>query len=340
MKYVTNTDPLTSLERGCPPYQAKDPLVPTVCHEPWWLNAASGGRYEEVTVNSGGRTVGRLPFVRRQSFGFTICEAPELTHCLGPAVDEGNGRTVSRNLRRGEITRELIEKLPSFAYFTQWLHRGVPDALPFVQHDFTVEADFTYEVAPDPEQAIWRNMRDKTRNLIRYAHEQTELVDLEPAAFSALYDAKLQRKGQSFNKMIKSNSHLVFEAALSRGQGRLLAARDEAGTILAAIFYVWDASVTYYMLTTRAPGTHNGAVSRLIWEAMRESAAQGRIFDLGGIGTAGSVLFYIGFGGEVRPRYVVHRLNPVFGTLRSSLLKSREIIQRLKAHRSNQEVKP
>lgn len=54
---------------------------------------------------------------------------------------------------------------------------------------------------------------------------------------------------------------------------------------------------------------------------MRESAAHGRIFDLGGIGTSGSVLFCIGFGGEVRSRYVVERMNPVFGAMRSSLMK-------------------
>ena len=99
---------------------------------------------------------------------------------------------------------------------------------------------------------------------------------------------------------------------------------------------MWDESVTYYMLTTRAPGTHNGVVSRLIWEAMRESAAQGRIFDLGGIGTTGSVLFYTAFGGEVRPRYLVQRMGPVFGAMRFSAMKSREVIQNLRARQSHQ----
>jgi hypothetical protein len=72
-------------------------------------------------------------------------------------------------------------------------------------------------------------------------------------------------------KMINSNSQSVFEVTLSGSQGCLLAARDEAGTLLAAIFYVWDSSVTYCRLTTRAPRTHSGVVTRLIWEAMRES---------------------------------------------------------------------
>ncbi len=189
----------------CAPSRSeRDPLVPTIFHEPWWLEVASGGQYEEVTVSSDGRTIGRLPFQRRKRLGFTICEPLELTHFLGPAVDEGSGETVSRNLRRAEITCELIEKLPSRIYLPQWLHQGIPDALPFVQHGFTIEAAFTYEVAPGPEQAMWRNMRDKTRNVIRRAQEQTKFVDLEPAAFCTLYDANLERKGQAYNKMLKS----------------------------------------------------------------------------------------------------------------------------------------
>jgi len=328
---------LTYPERACLP---KDPLVPTIFHEPWWLEAASGGQYEEVTVSSSGRTVGRLPFQRRTRLGFTICEPLELTHFLGPAVDEGDETPESQALVRAEITLELIEKLPSRIFLPQWLHRGIPDALPFVQHGFTIEAAFTYEVNPAPEETIWKNMRDKTRNVIRRAQEQTELLDLEPAAFHALYNANLQQRGEPSNYMLKTNAQAIFDAALSRRRGRLLAARDEAGTLLAAIFYVWDASVTYSLLTTRAPGTHNGVVSRLIWEAMRESAAHGRIFDLGGIGTMGSVLFYTAFGGEVSLRYIVRRIPLVYGAMRSSLLKSREVIQRLKARRLQQELEP
>src|SRR5215217_5045152 len=144
-----------------------DPLIPTIFHEPWWLEAATAGQIEEVTVESGGRTVGRLPFVRKKKLGLVSCVLPEVTPFLGPAVDEGFGGMVSRTLRRHQVTRDLIEKLPAFNNFFQLLHRDVPDALPFLQHGFTVEPHFTFEVPPAPEAAIWRNMRDKARNVIR-----------------------------------------------------------------------------------------------------------------------------------------------------------------------------
>jgi hypothetical protein len=37
-----------------------NPLVPTIFHEDWWLEAATGGRFEVAEVAAGGRVVGRL----------------------------------------------------------------------------------------------------------------------------------------------------------------------------------------------------------------------------------------------------------------------------------------
>jgi hypothetical protein len=324
--------PLKSLEKAMPVVKRRDPLSPTIFHEAWWLAAATGGRYEEVTVSSGGRTVGRLPYLIKKRLGLQACVMPELSLFLGPAVDEGNGGTVSRNLRRGEITRDLIEKLPPCALYYHRLHRGTPDALPFIQHGYATEAVFTYEVAPDSEEALWRRMRDRTRDLVRSAQDQTELVHLDPDAFRSLYRSNLHKRGKP-DFLHQSNALPVFEAALSRGRGRLLGARDARGNVLGAIFYVWDDEVTYYVLTTRTPDMQNGVVSRLIWEAMRESAAHGRAFDFAGTGSFGSVLFYAAFGGAVHPRFLVQRKMPFYGAVRSSLARSREFIGNLTLRR-------
>jgi hypothetical protein len=88
----------------------------------------------------------------------------------------------------------------------------------------------------------------------------------------------------------------------------VLAARDAAGTIVAAIFYVWDQRSAYYMLTTRAKDAGNGAVSLLLWSAMCHASGLGLIFDFAGVGSnSGRALFSAGFGGTVAPRYVASR---------------------------------
>jgi hypothetical protein len=315
--------------------EPSDPLTPTIFHENWWLGTAANGAYEEVTVHSGGRLVGRFPYVCKQKLGFRVVYTPGMAQFVGPAVDEGRGGVVSRNLRRGEIMRALIAKLPRFDFFYQQFHRDVPDALPFLQSGFSVQVRFTYEVAPDDESVIWRNMRDKTRNVIRRAQEQTDLLELEPAHFCTLYNVNLERRGAYSNYMFQPNTLALIEAAVSRGQGSVLAAVNKQGDPLASIFYVWDNRVTYYMLTTRAPDAPNGAVSRLIWEAMRESATHGRIFDFDVVGTNGSLLFYTGFGGEVRPRYAAQRVAPLYQALKFSRTQSRAVAEKIKTLRLN-----
>lgn len=308
--------------------KSRAPLTPTVFHEPWWLEAATGGCYEEVTVSSGGRTVGRLPYLRRQRFGLSHCLLPELTHFLGPAVDEGTGGLVSRNLRRNKITLELIEKLPSFDFFYQRLHRDVADALPFVQHSFRAEASFTYEVEPASEAELWGKMRDKTRNVIRRAQEQSKIVELEPGSFCSLYENNLQNCGRSVNHMYSLYARPILGEAINRKQGRIIGAQEACGTISAAIFYVWDSAVTYYLLGTRKPDSGNGLVSLLIWEAMIDSARNGRVFDFDGVGSSGSVPFYISFGGTVKPRYTVYRKTPRYRLLDFSMTSWQMLTQK------------
>ncbi|MFC1455533.1 GNAT family N-acetyltransferase [Microvirga arabica] len=325
------TDNLNNtLDSARPHSKPFDPLTPTIFHERWWLEAATNGAYEEVTVSSGGRLVGRLAYARKESFGFRALTSSGMAQFQGPAVDEGTGGVVSRNMRRGEITRDLLAKLPRCDFFYQQLHRDFSDGLPIVESGFSVQVRFTYEVAPANEEVIWRNMRDKTRNVIRRAEEQTDLSEIEPAHFCTLYDVNLKRRGASSNYMFQPNTRALIEAAVSRGQGRVLAAINKQGDPAASIFYAWDDRVTYYLLTTRAPDSHNGAVSRLIWDAMREGATQGRIFDFDSVGTNGSVLFYTAFGGEVRPRYVAKRVTPVYRALQISLARSRNITARIK----------
>gem|GEM_PF-576648 len=310
---------------------APDPLVPTLFHEPWWLDAATGGRYEQVIVRSGGRDVGRLPFLRSKQFGLTEFVLPQLTPFLGPAVDEGNGRAVQRADTRRRIIHGLLDQLPAHSRFHQRLSAGSNDPMPFVERNYGGDVDFTYEVPPNSDEVMWGHLRDKTRNVIRRAQENSQLVDLDPIAFSQLYEGNLRRRGLLFNYMWGAPALPVFEAAIARGRARLLGARDSSGNVVAATFVAWDHATTYLILTTRRPSTHGGIVSLLIWEAMKESAARGTTFDFGGVGTRGSVLFYSGFGGVVAPRYVVWRATRTFSALDFSARKARSLATKMLA---------
>ncbi len=288
------------------PSPKMDPLVPTVFHNRWWIEAATGGDYHEAELRSGGQTVGRFPYVLRRRYGIhRLSTMPELTHFLGPAIDPGPGGAATQSLRHFQITQELLAKVTPASGFYHKLHRGIGDTLAFEAAGFSTQVQFTYEIAPRPESEVWSGMRDKTRNVIRRAGERWTIVRLDdPAAFSALYDTNLQARGLTNHQ---HRIETVCAAALTHGQGQILAAIDGSGHALGAIFVAWDRVSAYYLLATRTPGSDNGVMSLLVWQAIRDAAAAGLIFDFDGLGTPGSRLFYTGFGGRIAPRYIACR---------------------------------
>jgi hypothetical protein len=180
----------------------------------------------------------------------------------------------------------------------------------FQEQGFRTYVQFTHEVWPAPEEKLWRQMRDKTRNVIRRAEERLRVKEMaDPEEFVHLFGNNLHLRG------LRSELDLVLckktiTAALARNRGRILAAYDKGEGIVAASVCVWDDAASYYLLSTRTNDAGNGAVSLLIWESIKESARRKLVFDFAGLGTHGSVLLYSGFGATVTPRYVALRTSP------------------------------
>jgi Acetyltransferase (GNAT) domain len=279
-------------------------LAPTIFHEDWWLNAAANGDYEVAEVLNGGHVVGRLPYRITRRFGMKWCTQPELTYFLGPAVNEGTGNINTRFMRRLEITCDLLRKLPGVNFMQFRCHRGIQDVIPFQDLGFLTTVQFTHEIHPAPADELWRKIYHKKRRVILRATEKMSSSTLDdPALFMRFYEANLGARGIK-NKMNVPTCCRVIEACLARNRGRILAAFDQGKNLAAAIFYVWDNAVSYYMMTTRMLTSDSGTVSALVWQSMQDAAQRQLIFDLGGLSDARSVLFYAAFGGSVSPRYV------------------------------------
>lgn len=287
------------------PSGSVDPLEPTIFHESWWLELASDNRYSVAEVSTGAGVIGRFPYQINARKGMRFCDMPPMTHFLGPAVDEGEGSSNTRMLKRMAITRELIEKIPAVSSIYVKCHRGVADTIAFQNRGFHTSVQFTHEILPDSIDKLWKNMRDKTRNVIRRAQEQLDVTTLnDPAEFIRFYISGLNDK--------RVNSYIDFHicqklmmASLERGRGKIFAATNARGALVAAIFCVWDGTSYYYLMSTRNRNAGNGAVSLLVWEAMKDAANRGLIFDLDGLANSGSILLYAGFGATIHPRYIV-----------------------------------
>lgn len=293
-----------------------DPLTPTVFHEPWWLDLATKGTVKYVEVIEGGRVVGRMPYMVSSRFGISSSNMPTLTHFLGPGINDGTGSMPNRFIKRHSIARELIKKLPPLSAFRQKMHRDVTDTLSFQAEGFNVGAQFTFEIHPAPETVLWRAMRDKTRNVIRRAEEAlTVEVSLDPDIYFDLTMKNLNAVNAESNIDLAVCRQIVVKA-LDLGRGCIWVARDKNGEAKSAIFCAWDSKACYYIMSTRASDSGNGAIPLLLWHAIKFAASKGLLFDFDGIGSAGAVLLYAGFGGSVTPRYIVGRSTLTYKMLR------------------------
>jgi hypothetical protein len=309
-----------------------DLLAPTIFHESWWLDVATDHRYSVAEVSSGGKIVGKFPYLLIKRKGLSHIVMPTLTHFLGPALAEGEGSANTRFLRRLAITRELIAKLPSAIAYEIKCHAGVTDVIAFQAENFQTTVQFTHEVHPMPEQELWKRMRDKTRNVIRRAQEQYDVVALDDSrAFIEFYARNLRCRSY----LDLSLCGKIIQRCIARRRGRILAARSRNGDLVAANFCAWDAKSSYYLMSTRANNAGNGAGSLLVWKAILEATSRKLVFDMDGLASEGGILFFAGFGAEIRPRYVAERFTAL-GHIRRGFHAMRDpLIQRFAAKGSN-----
>jgi hypothetical protein len=295
-----------------------DPLTPTIFHQPWWLDIVTRGAWEQAEVRSGNQVVGRLPYLFSMKRVFNVAVMPQLTHALGPAIDAGRGSLNTQMLNRMEIMKELAGQLPAVGLFWQSCHRQINDVIALQGCGFDVAALFSAELQPAPEAALWAGMRDKTRNVIRRSSERSRVDEIDdPQVFRALYQRNLVGAGRRSYFDLDLIAPL-FEACRARQCGRMLMTRDEQGNPSAAVFYVWDRQTMWYFLSTRdRAAKDNGAVSLLLWHAIRDAARRGLVFDFDGVASEGSARFFAGFGGSVVPRYGIRRSTPAYDLVKT-----------------------
>ncbi len=236
---------------------------------------------------------------------------PPATYFLGPATDEGEGNSSNRFLKRMDLTRTLIQKLPRTVSQYIKCHAGIQDVIAFQEQKFRTYVQFTYEITPKPVDVLWCQMRNKTRNVIRRAGEQLSVRELDDVSkFAWTYERNLASRRLK-NEIDGRVCSAIVSAAINRKRGRIMAAYNQTNKMVAAIFCAWDSRVCYYTLSTRAEDAGNGATSLLIWESVKDAAQRDLKFDFAGLGSQGSILLYTGFGGTISPRYAAVRERPL-----------------------------
>lgn len=166
----------------------------------------------------------------------------------------------------------------------------------------SIKQTITLALARD-EEAMWRNLRDKTRNMIRKATRSGIRVAHGPQFIDPLcelYVATMSRKGLPFH------SRSYFRALEHYLRHRLdVIAALLNGRVVGAMCLIGGPIACYPYQAVDVEFRSSGAVQLLNWEAMRCAGAQGTAtIDMGESAEGSSVYrSKLNFGGAVQPIY-------------------------------------
>jgi lipid II:glycine glycyltransferase (peptidoglycan interpeptide bridge formation enzyme) len=226
---------------------------------------------------------------------------------------------------------ELISRLPPHKYFNQTCDSSVTDTLPFygLGYESAVKYSLRMPLKTSPEQMA-QGMRKQIRYDIRKAEQALSVqLNLGIDEFCHFFNVCTQANNnvwwsQRFARQADALKTRVFEACIRENAGCLLAARDGAGVLRAAIMLVWGDGVMYYLLTAHdARPEGSGSVKLLLWEALKLAQRFGMEFDFHGLPRPGAINILTGFGARVINRIAVTKMPPV-------LYLARQVASRLR----------
>jgi hypothetical protein len=285
------------------------PAHASIFHNPWWLDAATDGKWQLITAEPTSGFIASMPMFTRRFLGQRYIGMPPLTRTLGPTFARVSAGAKLSDRIRFRLLSELIHQLPDVIGFRQRFDPQCDDLLAFQVNGFSIGVSYTYRFANCSDtDAIWKGLRDKSRNTIRRSQDLLQVSrSRDVAEFVEFYEANLHRHGISMAPE-RERLQKILKAAVANEAGISLLCRTGCGDVAAAIFVAWDDQYCHYLLSTRNERiTCNGAVSLLLWDALQLAGQMNRGFDFDGFNTHGAANFVRQFGARLVPRWKLLR---------------------------------
>jgi hypothetical protein len=288
----------------CPKPDGFHPSAATLFHEDWWLDAATGGHWDQVNVERDGVVVASMPFVLRRRFALRFLTMPPYTRTLGPLLANAPSKRSKKLSHQVDLLQSLLARAPKHDRFEITLPPGTDLTLAFVTCSYCVTNTFTFvwdgvrsveHLLGDMQRTTRRKIFATSRRLHVERHTNIERF----IRMSRLEHGRVMSNSNDFEVI-----NNIFQACLDRKRTMILSAVNESGEDVAVSVLVWGRGVLYNLLAARHPEKAGpGANSFLVWEAMRAAQEKGLTYDSDGVYSPNSALFYSRFGltPQVRP---------------------------------------
>lgn len=280
--------------------------------QPWWLEAVSPGQWDVAVVRRGEEVAAVWPYAYKLRLGrLRLLELPELTFYLGPWLRPSTAKYAVRLAEEKDLMTELVQSLPEFAAFQQYLHPAATNWLPLYWQGFSQTTRYTYRLDDTRDlETLWSGVRENIRREVRKAEKQLRVVeDEDHRRFLELQRVTYARQGMKMPFGEETFVRLDAEC-VKRGARTILCAVDGQARPHAAAYLVRDASTVYALLRASDPILRtSGAASLVLWKAIEIASSEKKAFDFVGSWVEAIERFVRAFGGRQVPFFEITRMN-------------------------------
>lgn len=266
----------------------------TVCRGKQWDVA--------LAYDTQGNITAALPYLIGSKMGLRFVVQPQLTQYNGPWY-----RPNCDTLEATHQLQQQIRKL-HLALFLQNFAPGVaPDNY---WNGFSCSPRPTYRIddISDPDQVFANFDKRKRQRAIRNAAEVLHIDDTLTPDFFAQFHANYWQSRGSQDLLSQDFITSIVTTAINRGQGILIGARDDNGTLHGARFVAFDSHCAYALLSALNPqGHHNGTSPFMFWEIIQRLSTQTQSFDFEGSTDPGIAYSYSLYGSHPATYHQVFR---------------------------------
>jgi len=277
--------------------------------QPWWLDSVSEGFDWDVCLSRGANDNIEGVFVyqiKSRLLGFQkSIHIPILTPYLGIWFFRPDGDLKNNSLYSFDkkTISKLIDKIPSHLYLNISLHPQIKNTLPFHWGGYKSDIKYTYLLHLEKDiDEVYKGLKGSVRTDIKKADKLLTIsVNNDSSVFYKMNSLSFERQGMDIPYSEKC-IHSIFSETSKRDLLLCLSAQDKSGNLHAQVLIVRDKN-TAYLLATGADEKYrnSGAISLLIWEAIKSSKKNVQFFDFEGGNIQAIEKVFRAFGGSLTP---------------------------------------
>jgi len=284
--------------------------IPLFLQFTWFNTLYADNEWNVAVIEKGNDVVGVLPYVITKKKGFNLITPQFLSPYQGVWIKYPVGQKYASKIGyEKEIMNGLIDQLPKMAAFKQNFLPQITNWMPFNWKGYEQTTRYTYIINDLSDTTkVFADFKDNIRREIRKAEKSltvSTILDID-----LMYQMKLKVYQHNKEEYVIPFEKLKTVDAYCKEHncGELLVAKDEEGNVHAVLLYVWDAVSAYYLhgVTATAFKT-SGAMSLLLWEAIKRSSEKTKAFNFEGSMVEPIERYFRAFGGNQTPYFQISK---------------------------------